>query len=137
MTRFSPVAGGGREGNAGSWSDIALRNAGWGLLAAEVLDEADAVVVRLEAPGMDKDDFNIRVFDGRLVVRGEKKAGREHTRGRYYVTECAYGFFERSLPLPEVVETDRARAIYRNGVLVIELPKAASRRRRTVRVDVK
>jgi HSP20 family protein len=137
ITRFSPLARVENQGAAKPEQDIALRNAGWGVLAAEVFDDDDAVIVRLEAPGMEKNDFTIQVHDNYLVVRGEKQVGRERTEGHYYVTECAYGAFERAIPLPEGVESDKAHARYRNGVLRIELPKEPSRRRRTVKVDVK
>jgi HSP20 family protein len=137
ITRFSPVVKAENNASAADTQDIAQRSAGWGVLAAEVFDDDDTVSVRLEAPGMEKDDFSVQVHERYLVVRGEKQVAQERTRGQYYVTECAYGAFERAIPLPEEVDTDKARATYRNGVLRIELPKAPSRRRRTVKVEVK
>ncbi|HEC16882.1 MAG TPA: Hsp20/alpha crystallin family protein [Sedimenticola sp.] len=136
LTRFTP-GGKAKEGGAGESHEIALRNTGWGLLASEVFDDDDKVVVRLEAPGMEKSDFDIQVLEDYLVVRGEKQLQRERTQGRYHVTECAYGSFERAIPLPEEVEAGKASATYKNGVLRIELPKTASRRRKTIKVDVK
>ena len=120
-----------REGH-----DIAVRSAGWGVLTAEVFDDDDKVIVRLEAPGMDKGDFDLQVIDDYLVVRGEKRIERERTEGCYHVTECAYGHFERAIPLPHEVETGKANATYKKGVLRIELPKTASRRRKTIKVDI-
>jgi HSP20 family protein len=136
ITRFSP------EGKASSGSgtqearEISVRSTGWGLLAAEVFDDDDKVVVRLEAPGMDKDGLDIQVRDDYLVVRGEKRVERERTEGRYHVSECAYGRFERAIPLPEQVETGKASAKYNNGVLRVELPKLGPRRRKSIRVEV-
>jgi len=117
--------------------EVARRSAGWGVLASEVFDDDDNIVVRLEAPGMDKDDFELKVLDDHLVVRGEKRVERERTEGRYHVSECAYGRFERAIPLPEHVESGKAHAKYKNGVLRVDLPKAAPRRRRTVKVEVR
>jgi HSP20 family protein len=131
ITRFSP---GGKGGPA---REIALRSAGWGVLACEVYDDADRVVVRLEAPGMEKDDFDLQVLDDHLVVRGEKQMQQERTEGGYHVTECAYGSFERAIPLPAAVEVDTASASYRHGVLRVELPKSAAHRRRNITVKVK
>jgi HSP20 family protein len=136
ITRFTP---GKREVHAGadeSEREIAVRSAGWGVLAAEVFDDDDKVVIRLEAPGMAKDDFDLQLMDDYLVVSGEKQVERERTEGRYHVTECAYGRFERAIPLPDEVEGDQARATYRNGVLRVELPKVAARRRKTIKVEV-
>lgn len=137
ITRFTPGDRRAQRDAAGERQDIALRSAGWGVLAAEVFDDDDNVVIRLEVPGMDKDNFDLQVRDNYLVVRGEKQVEREHRSGSYHVTECAYGSFERAIPLPEAVEENKATASYRNGVLRVELPKAESRRRRTIRVDVK
>lgn len=127
MTRFTLSKRGAGEDT--------LRNAGWGLLAAEVCDGGDHVLVRLEAPGMDKQDFDLAVVDGALLVRGEKRMERERNAGRYHLTECAYGRFERLIPLPEPVDDARAKASYRGGVLRIELPKTSARKPRVIAVE--
>ena len=116
--------------------EIAVRSSGWGVLACEVFDDDDRVVVRLEAPGMEKGDFELDVVDDCLVVRGEKQMARERTEGGYHVSECAYGSFERAIPLPDEVEAARASARYTRGVLRVELPKTAPRRRRGMTVNV-
>jgi HSP20 family protein len=94
-------------------------------------------VVRLEVPGMDKNDLDIGVQDGALVVHGEKRFEQENTEGRYRVLQCAYGSFRRVVPLPVAVLADRAQATYRNGVLRVELPKAEHEmpRKTAIRVD--
>ena len=136
ITRYTTAEKAGKESSKGEGQEIAVRSAGWGVLAAEVFDDEDNVVVRLEAPGMDKDDFDLKVVGDHLVVRGEKRIDRERAEGRYHVTECAYGRFERAIPLPERVKSDKAQAKYKNGVLRVELPKAEPRRRRTIEVAV-
>lgn len=110
---------------------------GWGLLAGEVFETKDKVVVRLEAPGMDAKDFELQVDGDLLRVRGEKRSSRESGDGRYRMLECAYGTFERSIRLPTEVVADKASAAYRKGVLRIELPKSESREPRRVSVKVK
>ncbi|MGD8630304.1 MAG: Hsp20/alpha crystallin family protein [Gammaproteobacteria bacterium] len=133
ITRFTP----GKKDFAGDvGKELATRSTGWGVLASEVFDDDDKIVVRLEAPGMEKDSFDLQVLDDYLVVRGEKQIERERTQGRYHITECAYGSFERAIPLPGEVETGNARASYTNGVLRVELPKAKHGRRRKVTVEV-
>ena len=124
MTRF-------KHDDEGSAEKISARSSDWGVLACEVLDDDDRVVVRLEAPGMEKDDFDLQVVDDYLVVRGEKRMEEERTEGGYRISECAYGSFERAIPLPEEVDTEQASASYNRGVLRVELPKSAPRRRRT------
>ncbi len=136
MTRFT-VGKGGKEETGSEQREMTLRSSGWGLLAAEVFDDDNRVVVRLEAPGMERDDFDLQVLDNYLVVRGEKRIEREHSEGDYHVSECAYGQFRRAIPLADAVDASRARATYRNGVLRVELPKTSPGRRKRIKVDVK
>lgn len=126
MTKYT----GGREKSSGEARELAERSTGWGLLAAEVFDDDDRVVVRVEAPGMSKDDIQLEVQDDFLIVSGEKHLARERTEGRWHVNECAYGAFQRVVPLPDTVDTSKADASYKRGVLRVELPKATNRRRR-------
>ena len=105
-----------------------VRGNEWGLLAADLFDDGEKVVVRLEAPGMELDDFDVCVHDDTLIVRGEKRYQNERTEGGYRIAECAYGSFERAIPLPENVDGSQAKAKYRRGVLRIELPKTSGKR---------
>ncbi len=105
-----------------------VRGSEWGLLAADLFDDGEKVVVRLEAPGMELDDFDVCVHDEMLIVRGEKRYQSERTEGGYQIAECAYGSFERAIPLPENVDGSQAKARYRRGVLRIEIPKTSGRR---------
>jgi HSP20 family protein len=134
LTRFTPEA---HKGDADEAARQAMtsRSSGWGLLAAEVFDDDDRVVVRLEAPGLDNGDFDLQVVDDYLVVRGEKRVSSERTEGRYHVRECAFGRFERAIALPDEVDTGKATAEYKKGVLRVELPKTHTSRR-TIRVNV-
>lgn len=136
ITRFTPTGKEEQGETRQEGQEIVARSSGWGLLAAEVFDDDDKVVVHLEAPGMDKNDFALQVRDDYLVVRGNKRFHRERSEGRYHVMECAYGRFERAVPLPDEVETDGAKATYDHGVLRVELPKSATRRRRSITIDV-
>jgi HSP20 family protein len=136
ITRFSPGDRDRRSAGTQESRELALRSTGWGVLACEVYDDDERVSVRLEAPGMEKGDFDLQVQDDYLVVRGEKQMARERTEGGYHISECAYGKFERAIPLPAEVETDRGTASYRHGVLQVDLPKSAGHRRRSIKVNV-
>ena len=107
---------------------------GWGLLAAEMRESDDEILVRLEAPGMEPDQFDIEVEDDQLIISGEKRTEHEEQRGRYHLTERAYGRFVRVLPLPVPVEPDQAKAEYTQGVLKIRLPKHPAARARQIPV---
>jgi HSP20 family protein len=101
---------------------------GWGLVAGEVHETDREVVVQLEVPGLDRDDFDIEVRDNVLRIRGEKRYERDHRSTHYYLRERAYGRFERRLPLPDNVNAARARATCKNGVLSVRFPRTESSR---------
>jgi len=133
ITRFNPVK---HHDNLDTAEDLAVfDSARWSVLAADVQDMGDDLVVRLEVPGMEADNFDISVIDRYLVVQGEKHLQREQTEGDYHIRECAYGAFERAIPLPVKVEEDKARARYKRGVLTITLPKQDHARRRRINVS--
>ena len=88
ITRFTPGEKGRDERTTTEEQDLVLRNSGWGVLAAEVFDDDDKVVVRLEAPGMEKDDFDLQVIDGYLIVRGEKQIEKERNEGQYHISDA-------------------------------------------------
>ena len=100
-----------------------MPSASWAMLGGDVFEDDKRILVRLEAPGMSKGDFDIQVLGDALVVRGEKRFERENTAGRWRVLQCAYGSFLRTVPLPAAVHDEQSRATYRNGVLKVELTK--------------
>ena len=114
----------------------ALANPGWALVGGDVFEDERRVVVRLELPGLDRQDIDLQVTPELLTVRGEKRFERETTQGRWRVMQCAYGRFERRVPMPVAVKTDEARAVYKDGVLKVELPKAEVAPPRAVTVPV-
>lgn len=133
ITRFKPVR---RSNNLQTVEDqYMLRGARWGLLAADVEEDDKHVIVRLEVPGMDASEFDISVAQDHLVVRGTKRAQREHTEGSYHIMECAYGAFERAIPLPCAVDETKTKARYKHGVLSVELPKTKASQRRRIEVS--
>lgn len=109
---------------------------GWSMLGGDVFEDDDRLVVRVEVPGIPKEDINIDVSERALVISGEKQFERESSQGRWRVMQCAYGNFRREVPLPVEVKTDNAHASYKNGVLRVELPKANPGKPKGVRVQV-
>lgn len=134
VTRFTPSA---RSGELETGDEQFLRHtARWGLLAAEVQENDEEVSVSLEVPGMEPDGFDLQVVEGNvLVIRGDKRIERQQAHGRFHIMECAYGRFERAIPLPAQVEESGARARYRRGVLRVTLPKSRASRARRIEVS--
>jgi HSP20 family protein len=137
LTRFRPAPAAGRVSPSGTPAarDEGLPTfGGWAFMASDVFDDDDKVIVRIEAPGMRREDFNIDLHGDTLTVWGEKRSDREVSRGRYSVVQCAYGSFRREVELPVPVKAENTKASYRDGVLRIELPKADEARARRIAV---
>ncbi len=96
----------------------------------------DDVVVKAELPGLKKSDFNVEVDGRRLVLRGEKTASRAEKGRACHYTECAYGSFYRSVPLPCEIDADATKAKFKNGVLTVTLPKTPEAKARDCRVKI-
>lgn len=130
LTRFR----GSRESRGDEELPAVLRGDSWAMLASDVAETDDQLIVRIEAPGLEEKDFSISVVADQLVVRGEKRFEREDRRAHYHLLESAYGAFERRFALPCAVDADRAEAKYRNGVLTIRLPRSVRSGPRRIRV---
>lgn len=107
----------------------------WSLLAGEVEETAKEIVVRLELPGMRKEDCQVRIEGNRLILTGNKHFERISDDSAFHVMERAYGAFQRIVPLPNEVLEDQAEASYINGVLSVRLPKRETRPRRPIPVS--
>ncbi len=159
LTRFGKVLKHGWQDVAQGWRDLTHRASSaltrflprttdqrdtggtdfpvWGLLAGEVLERGDAVIVQLELPGLRRGDCEVTVQDGFLRVTGEKQSDREYLGANYHLKERAYGSFERTVQLPSDVDPDSGRAALRDGVLKIEFrkeKKGAARRQHRIEV---
>lgn len=111
-----------QEDNPGS--EISLSQfPSWSLLAGEVVETDESIIVRLEVPGMEKEDCNITIEGNTLYLTGEKRFSRESEEGQYHIMERAYGSFQRAIPLAHNVDSEKAEASYKNGVLTVRLPK--------------
>ena len=100
LTRFRPAhasAPVSQPGTPAARDDGLPRFGGWAFMASDVFDDDDQVIVRIEAPGMRREDFNIELYGDTLAVWSEKRSDREVSRGRYSVVQCAYGSFRREL----------------------------------------
>jgi HSP20 family protein len=105
----------------------------------DVVDDGGALRITAELPGMERNDVEVLLEDDYLVLRGEKKLetrGENQEKGCYHV-ERAFGSFQRIIPLPDGVDTERAEAKFENGTLTIRLPKAARAGTKERRLEIK
>ncbi|MGE0130517.1 MAG: Hsp20/alpha crystallin family protein [Blastocatellales bacterium] len=96
----------------------------------EVFERGGQFIVRADLPGLTKDDVNVDIADDALTIQGERRQEREEDREGYYHSERSYGSFYRSIPLPEGVNADQAKANFRDGMLEITMPASHREQRR-------
>ena len=116
-------------------------NSGLGLStwtpAVDIAEQENEYLVKLELPGINKDDVKITVESNVLTVRGEKKQDQEVKEDNYHRVERTYGSFQRSFRLPNTVRAERIDASYKDGILTISLPKAEEAKPKQIEVKVK
>lgn len=136
LTRFKPGGTTKLPSRADVDDAFYLPTRSWAMLGGDVFEDKNDLVVRLELPGMEKQDIDIEVGADKLVISGEKRFEGESTQGRWRVMQCAYGSFRRVVPLPVAVVADKARASYKNGVLKVKLPKLTPAEPKSVAIEV-
>lgn len=103
--------------------------------AVEVLECDGQFVVRADVPGLRKDQVNVEIEGGNLVISGERSQEHEERRGTFYRSERVYGSFYRVIPLPEGVDPNQAKATFDNGVLEVTMP--APQRTEPKRIEIR
>ena len=94
------------------------------------------LVVRAELPGMTRENIEVTVENGTLVLKGEKKFDAEVKEEQYRRVERTYGTFHRSFTLPNTVDATKVSADFKHGVLTVKLPFREEAKPRTINVDV-
>jgi HSP20 family protein len=103
--------------------------------AVDVIDRDKEIVLRAELPGVKKDDIEVTVTERYATLRASAAREEKEEKGQYYRHETCTGSFERSVLLPSEVESDKARAQFKDGILEVTLPKLAGTQRRNVKVE--
>jgi HSP20 family protein len=104
------------------------RGEDWGLGGAwappvDIYEKDGNIVVKAELPGVDPKDVDVRVENNTLTIRGERKIDNEVKQESYHRVERAYGTFTRSFSLPSVLDQEKIKAEFKDGVLQVTLPK--------------
>ena len=102
--------------------------------ALDVVDRKDEVLVRADLPGLEQKDVHVELQDHTLLLRGERMQEREEKEGDYYCCERWEGRFDRAIPLPAEVDTDKINATFKNGVLEVHLPKTDEARGKKIEI---
>ena len=102
---------------------------------SDVIDRKDDILVRVELPGVNKEDVHISLSDSLLTIKGERKQENKEEGECYHCQERAWGSFERSFYLPADVDAKQINASYKEGVLEVHLPKNESARTREINIE--
>lgn len=94
-----------------------------GQLAVDVYETKDKLVVKARTAGVNKDDLDVSISDNTLSIRGTLSAGNEEGVDNYFVQECYWGEFSRSITLPVPVKEEEIEAMLKDGVLTISFSK--------------
>ena len=113
------------------WTDLEATSP-----AIEISEDKNEVLVKAELPGMKKEDLEINVEERLLTIRGEKKKEEERKGEGYFYSERSYGAFERCIEIPRDVQSDKAHATFKDGVLEVRLPKTEEAKRKEVKIKV-
>ena len=105
--------------------------------AVDVGEYENEYQVKVEIPGVNKDDVKITMRENILTIHGEKKQEKESKDFNYHRVERSYGSFQRSFTLPTSVKHDKIEASYNDGILTIALPKAEEAKPKQIEVKVK
>jgi len=104
--------------------------------AVDVYEDEHKVTLKIEVPGIEEKDIDVRVENNTLTVHGERKIEKEEKEENYRRVERQYGSFIRNFTLPQTVDTENVSATYDKGVLKITLPKKAEAKPKQIKVNV-
>ena len=104
------------------------------LPVVDIEQTKDAVVLKFDLPGMKREDVSIEVEGRTLTVSGERKEETEEKHEGYYSRERSIGRFSRSFMLPENVEESKIEAKFKDGVLIVKVPRSAEEKPRKISI---
>lgn len=101
----------------------------------DVIDRDDEILVKAEVPGVDKKDLDVSVTDDAVTIRGSTRHEEEEQKENYYRREISHGTFARTIALPAAVDSGKAKAKFKDGILELVMPKTETRKRRSIDIE--
>ncbi len=105
--------------------------------AVDIYETPESVVMKAELPGLGREDIEIQIRDNTLTLKGERRFAKDVQQENYLRIERAYGAFQRSFTLPATIQQDKIRAVFRDGVLELTLPKAEEAKPKRIAIEVR
>jgi HSP20 family protein len=119
-----------------SWMNRAVEQIGDWTPAIDAFQRGNEFVVRLDVPGMTRNDLNVEVGEDSLTISGERKQEHSNERDGMFWSERSYGSFSRVVPLPQGTISDSAKANFSNGVLEVVMQAPSPETRRGRKIDI-
>lgn len=104
--------------------------------AAEIHETPEEIKLKVEVPGIEANDLDVKVTAEAVAITGERKTETQHEEKGMKRSEFRYGSFQRIIPLPSRIQNDKVQAEFKNGVLCLTLPKAEEERNKVVTVSL-
>lgn len=101
----------------------------------DVIDRENEVVVRVEAPGVKKEDLDVSVNENSVTIKGSTGHEEKEEKGNFYRSEISRGSFSRTVALPGDVNTDKVKAVFNDGILELTIPKAEKSKRKSIKIE--
>ena len=101
----------------------------------DIVEQRGKLLVKVDLPGVEKEDLKLSLKEGMLTISGEKKVEHEKEEDTYYRCERAYGTFSRSFQVGETVKEEDILASFKNGTLTVTLPKAEEKQERSIAIQ--
>jgi HSP20 family protein len=103
--------------------------------SVDIFENENDIVVKVEVPGMNAKDIDVRIENNVLMLKGERRFEKETKEENYHRVEREYGTFSRSFSLPTSVKEDKVMAEYKDGVLKIVLPKKEEVKPKSIKIE--
>ena len=107
-----------------------------GQLAIDVYQDGENIYILAPIAGTAPSDIEVSIIDEVVTIRGERKSGRKATAEDHFVQECYWGSFSRTFVMPVEVNSEKAKAILKNGLLSITIPKSSSSKSTSLKIEL-
>jgi HSP20 family protein len=104
--------------------------------SVDIFETDNELVLKADVPGVDEKEIDIRIENGTLLLKGERKFERDEKNKGFHRLERSYGSFVRYFTVPETVDTDNVKADFKQGVLTVVLPKKEIAKPKAIKVQV-
>lgn len=107
-----------------------------GQLAVDVIETRESIIIRTAVAGVKPENLDINVSNDLVTIRGERKETKDYHEATVHFQECFWGTFSRSVVLPHHVTPNEAKAVIKDGVLTLTIPKTSGEMKIKVTKDV-